>query len=103
GWRGLPSCGGLAAFLAEHRGKARRRPPVPLTVERVLGWADAHRRRTGEWPCATSGAAADAPQEDWRAIDAALRFGFRGLPGGSSLATLLERRRGRQRQSWKRR
>jgi hypothetical protein len=30
----------------------------------------------------------------WRGIDDALRFGYRGLPGGDSLARLLARERG---------
>jgi hypothetical protein len=29
------------------------------------------------------------PDEKWRNIDNALRYGLRGLPGGSSLAKLL--------------
>jgi hypothetical protein len=33
----------------------------------------------------------DGTAEDWRALDVALRCGFRGLPGGSSLAGLLQR------------
>ena len=35
-----------------------------------------------------------APGEAWGKIDAVLRLGRRGLPGGSSLARLLEKRRG---------
>jgi hypothetical protein len=34
--RGLPR-NSLPALLAEHRGKAKRRPPVPLTAEMILG------------------------------------------------------------------
>jgi hypothetical protein len=40
---------------------------------------------------------AEAPDEDWKNIDMALRKGFRGLPGGSSLARLLTQRRPEQR------
>jgi hypothetical protein len=35
-----------------------------------------------------------APGETWGAIDAALKKGWRGLPGGDSLARLLARERG---------
>jgi hypothetical protein len=72
------------------RGAAR----PPLTVARVLAWADAHRRRTGGWPQARSGPVAAAPEETWRAIDDALRTGQRGLAGGTSLTRLLAEQRG---------
>jgi hypothetical protein len=37
---------------------------------------------------------ADAAGETWQAVNAALREGFRGLPGGESLPHLLARRLG---------
>jgi hypothetical protein len=69
------------------------RKAKPLTVEQILVWADAHRVRTGERPTAASGPVMDAPGERWRAIEAALWFGNRGLPGRDSLARLLDRHR----------
>ena len=66
----------------------------PLTVPMILRWIDAHRRRTGDWPRRTTGAVAAAPGETWGAVDAALRQGTRGLPGGSSLPQLLTEYRG---------
>jgi hypothetical protein len=66
----------------------------PFTVEQILAWADAHHRRTRRWPIAGSGAIAEAPGETWAAVDAALRDGRRGQPGGSSLARLLGEQRG---------
>jgi hypothetical protein len=63
-------------------------------VEQILAWADAHHARTGRWPTSASGPVADAPGERWRNIDGALRYGRRGLPGGGSLARLLDRHRG---------
>jgi hypothetical protein len=80
---------------------ARRRPP--LTVEQILAWADAHRARMGAWPTASSGPVADAPFETWKAIDRALTRGHRDLPGGDSLARVLDRHRNRSghgRGSW---
>jgi hypothetical protein len=67
---------------------------VPLTVEQILAWADAHRARTGGWPGIDSGPIADAPGESWKAVDSALRAGCRGLPGCDSLPRLLARHRG---------
>jgi hypothetical protein len=36
----------------------------------------------------------DAPGENWKALDLALRRGHRGLPGGDTLVRLLRRERG---------
>jgi hypothetical protein len=67
-----------------------------LTVAQILGWADAHHRRTGRWPSCRSGPIPESPGESWAKVDAALRDGMRGLPGGASLALLLAERRGRR-------
>jgi len=74
------------------RGLAKSKPP--LSIPQILQWADAHRRRTGEWPAVRSGPIVGAPGETWRAIDNVLYVGQRGLEGGSSLARLLAQRRG---------
>ena len=76
----------------KRRSAAGRRPA--LEVERILGWADAHRTATGRWPDGRSGRVVGVGKETWSAIDAALRRGRRGLPGGSSLARLLAEERG---------
>jgi hypothetical protein len=68
--------------------------PAPLTTAQILRWADAHHRRTGRWPRTTTGPVTGAGGERWFRIDAALRYGQRGLPGGDSLARLLDRERG---------
>ena len=68
-----------------------------LTIELILDWADSHYERTGEWPVSRrSGPVLDAPEENWCAIDVALRVGCRGLPRGLSLPRLLDRYRGRR-------
>jgi hypothetical protein len=72
--------------------KRFRRPQ--LTVEQILAWADAHCARTGSWPNSRSGPVFGAPGENWGNINSALHDGFRGLPGGDSLARLLEKHRG---------
>jgi hypothetical protein len=74
-----------------------KRPRPRLTVEQILAWADAHYARTGRWPTAASGPVEGAPGEVWGHINAALYDGQRGLPGGDSLARLLNWNRGRAR------
>jgi hypothetical protein len=66
-----------------------------LTTAQILGWADAYHATHGRWPTIESGPVVGAPSdENWRAVDKALRDGFRGLSGGQSLAGLLRERRG---------
>ncbi len=61
-----------------------------LTVARILGWAVAHQRATGQWPARRAGRVRETLFfETWHAIDAALASGARGLPGGHTLAGLL--------------
>jgi hypothetical protein len=73
-------------------GRNGRRPP--LTEEQIERWASAHFRRAGEWPSQRSGPVPEDPDTTWASIDLALRYGHRGLPGGSSLARLLAEQRG---------
>jgi len=93
GLRGLPGGSSLAQLLAERRGARNDKALPRLTARQILAWADSHYRRTGAWPKETSGPVAEAPEENWFALDRALRAGVRGLPGGTSLAQLLARRR----------
>ena len=89
GLRGLPGGSSLAQLLAE-----RRDCRGPLTVERILAWADAHHAASGRWPTAwSSGRVRGAPREAWPIIDDSLRDGRRGLPGGTTLAQLLAEHR----------
>jgi hypothetical protein len=94
GTRGLAAGSSLARLLAEQRG-VRNRADLPRLAQRqILARADAHRRRTGRWPTQASGAVPGGTGDTWRAVDSALRDGWRGLPGHSSLARLLAARRG---------
>jgi hypothetical protein len=93
GGRGLPGGSSLARLLAEHRGVRNPKALPHLSVEEILAWADAHHAATGNWPAHGSGPVRGVPDEGWTAIDIALRNGLRGLPGGSSLARLLDERR----------
>jgi hypothetical protein len=94
GCRGLAGGSSLARLLAAHRGARNRLNAVPLSVEQILAWADAHHTRTGSWPACKLGPIPKAPGETWLAVDSALRQGARGLPGGSSLTRLLVEGRG---------
>lgn len=89
GSRGLSSGSSLARLLAEHRSVRNEKSLPTLNQETVLLWADAHFQRTGEWPTRVSGPIAEAQGETWFAVDTALHRGRRGLPCGSSLASLL--------------
>lgn len=93
GLRGLPRGPSLARLLAQRRGARNQTNIPPLTLKKILTWADAYFRRQGVWPKETSGHIPDAPEETWLAVDRALRVGVRGLNGGTSLARLLEERR----------
>jgi hypothetical protein len=75
--------------LAEHRGRRNPAALPPLSVQQILAWADEHHRETGTWPTGDSGPVKGAAEETWRGIETALRQGWRGFPGGSSLAKLL--------------
>jgi hypothetical protein len=84
----------LARLLARHRAARNHKALPRLTAGRILRWADAHQARTGEWPTHRSGPVADAAGETWQGVEAALRNGARGFPGGSSLSRLLRTHRG---------
>jgi hypothetical protein len=66
-----------------------------LRSAQILAWADAHHERTDRWPQVYTGPVCNGPLgEKWRKLDNALRYGLRGLPGGSSLTQLLSQHRG---------
>jgi hypothetical protein len=98
---GLPGGSSLPRFLNEHRGiflgmkhrPHRTREERLLDLKQIRAWATAHRRRTGEWPHKYSGVIPKAGVQSWLAVNAALSGGWRGLPGGTSLAKLFGARR----------
>jgi pyrroloquinoline quinone (PQQ) biosynthesis protein C len=94
GNRGLLKGDSLARLLWRARGVRNSADPPPLSVHQILAWADAHLKRQAAWPTAESGCVSSDPEENWNALDMSLRTGNRGLPGGSSLARLLARKRG---------
>src|SRR5690349_10355485 len=50
GLRGLPGGSSLARLLAEQRGVRNFQDLPRLSPGQILAWADAHHRRTGQWP-----------------------------------------------------
>ncbi|HEX4611080.1 MAG TPA: hypothetical protein VH092_23015 [Urbifossiella sp.] len=98
GRRGLPGGSTVAQVLEAHRGVRNHLNLPPLTPDLILRWADTHKARTGKWPVQGSGPVHGVPDQTWNAVDTALSVGVRGLPGGSSLACLLEECRGARNQ-----
>jgi hypothetical protein len=92
GLRGLSGYRSLAQLLSAERGVRNHLALPRLTIEEILGWAEGHRARTGQWPKPNSGNVSEAPGETWKAIEMALIGGGRGLRGRSSLARLLAKR-----------
>jgi hypothetical protein len=93
GRRGLQGCSSLAKLLAHHRGVRNLKDLPPLTIEQILTWGDRHHKRTGQWPSQNSGAVHETSGETWSGINTALNRGSRELPGGISLARLIEEHR----------
>jgi hypothetical protein len=89
GTRGLPGGLSLARLRPDH---VANRPP--LGVERILAWADAHRAMYGSWPRPHSGKVPGQGGESWAMIDYHLRYGGRGMPGGSCLGRFFVEHRG---------
>jgi hypothetical protein len=93
GYRGLTGGTTLARLLAQKLGVRNRSNLPVLTDEQILAWAEAHHRRTGAWPTKDSGKIGEADGETWNGVEQALKVGYRGHPGGSSLAQLLDKHR----------
>jgi hypothetical protein len=94
GHRGHPGGCSLVDLLVKRRQLRTPRRAERLTVQRILGWADAFHDRTGRWPTQLSGPIPEAPGENWAALTHAVARGTRGLPGGSTLTRLLVEHRG---------
>jgi hypothetical protein len=75
--------------------RPRARKPR-LTTAVILKWADDFHAEHSRWPTFDDGVVVGTADQTWRAADASLRVGTRGLPGGSSLAKLLLKHRGRR-------
>ena len=93
GNRGAGACSSLATVLSKYRGYRSQHLLPDLSITQILKWVDAHKRRTGSWPTWKAGKVS-ATSETWCGISHSLSGGGRGLPGGSSIASLLEEHRG---------
>ncbi len=91
GRRGLSGGTTLVHLLEKKRGRPYRRKGPDLYIKHILKWAEAHYHRTGTWPTQGSGPVRGVAGERWGNIQSALYKGSRGLPGGSSLAKLLDK------------
>ena len=80
--------------MSRRRGRPSTAARFWLTIPQILRWADEYHRNAGKWPTVNSGPVPGTKGLTWRSIHVALYKGFRGLPGGSSLARLLAERRG---------
>ncbi len=96
GGRGLPGGCSLAQLLQENRGARNIQRLPELTTTQILEWADAHYERHGKWPIRESGALREVADENWGSVDHALKVGSRGLTGGTTLAQLLAKKRGKR-------
>lgn len=85
--RGLRGRTTLADLLAKHRGHPNKANLLRLTLRQIRRWAREYFSRHGRWPTKSSGVIRGT-SETWMRIDEALRRGFRGLEGGSSLASV---------------
>jgi len=93
GFRGLPGGTTLAQLLIDELNAHNPFKQLPLDEQTILKWADEHHERTGLWPTVASGRLPNSRGENWKNINKALDEGFRGMPGGSSLAQLLAKHR----------
>jgi hypothetical protein len=92
--RGLTVKSSLAQLLFDHRGVRNRSRLPRFTQKLILEWCDAEKSRSGLFPTRKSGPIRESPGDTWQIVDQPLRNGIRGLPGDSSLARLLHRKRG---------
>lgn len=65
-----------------------------LSEQLILALAEEYYTKFGRWPNTNSGKINPTSADSWRAINFCLKKGQRGLPGGSSLARLLNQGRG---------
>jgi hypothetical protein len=93
GKRGLKRGTTLNRLLAKYAGKRDRLNPPPLSIKKILAWADHHYEATGTLPNTASGRVLAARDESWNSVNLMMRLGKRGLPRGPGLRELLERKR----------
>lgn len=90
GCRGLSGGSSLARLLDKFRHVPNLHGLPRLSVKAILAWADAHHRRTGQWPNRKSGIIPGTRSTTWSAVYSALLNGGRGLTAATSLSRLLK-------------
>jgi hypothetical protein len=95
GTRGFSGKSSLVQFLKKHRGKRNLKDLPDLKTEWILEKADAWYKKHREFPKTESGRI-PGTDENWRNVQNALSKGYRGHPGGSSLAKFLKKHRGKR-------
>ncbi len=86
----------LPRLLARARDAVQATDHPLLTIPEIVRWANAFHDRHGKWPRDNSGPIPGTPGETWRQLHEALRDGKYGLPGGTTLARLIEVERQRR-------
>ncbi len=105
GGRGLPKGSSLATLIQGKLNIKNHMNLPKLTEEIIIEWAKLHLNKYKKKPSQNSGeiefASEDYKPITWLAINTALDKGGRGLPGGSSLALLVEKYLGIKRRTRK--
>ena len=86
---GQPKGTTLSKWLRGARGSWDGGKPM-LTRQLVIRWAEQHYAKFGRWPITTSGPVLMHPDENWAAIDVALRNARRGVREPTSLSRILK-------------
>ena len=66
GYHGLPGGTILQSSVSDRKGVRHKKNPPKLTTTLILRWADAHHRRTGEWPVHDAGEISGVAGETWQ-------------------------------------
>jgi hypothetical protein len=91
GHRGLRGGTSLGEFLLSKTGYRNHKNKQKLTESFIAEAATKYKDKNGRWPTSKSGDVEFGhPGDTWIGYDGALEKGLRGLPGGSSLARLLD-------------
>jgi hypothetical protein len=92
GCRRLPGNDSIAKLLERNGRKTNLLNQHNLTEDIILEACDKYNTITGKWPIAiTKDLVPGLPNETWKSIESALRYGYRGLLGKCSLAKLLHK------------
>ncbi len=91
GWRNLKGGSSISRLLEKYGRKRNPMNRTPLVEAEIVSWAQEYLSEHGELPTKRSGPVRGT-EENWGAIDQALRGGTRGLRGGASLSRLLRPR-----------